>query len=41
MIAGIEAIVPADGAFVNVNDVERCTSSARRGVVSRCFGASL
>ena len=40
MIAGIDAIVPADGAFVNVNDVDRFTSSARRGVVSRCLGPS-
>jgi phosphinothricin acetyltransferase len=37
LIAGIDAIVPADGAFVNVNDVEWFTSSCRCGVVSRCF----
>ena len=37
-IAGIEAIVPADGAFANVKLVERWTSSASRGVVSRFLG---
>jgi hypothetical protein len=40
-IAGIEAIVPADGALANANDTDRRTSSASRGVVSRFFGPSL
>ncbi len=40
MIAGIDAIVPADGACVNAKLVDCCTSSASRGVVSRRFGPS-
>jgi len=37
MIAGIDAIVPAEGALQNVNDVDFFTSSESRGVVSRFF----
>ena len=39
-IAGIEAIVPADGALVNANDTDCLTSAARWGVVLRCRGPS-
>ena len=40
-IAGIDAIVPADGALQKANDVDRFTNSASRGVVSRAFGLDL
>ena len=39
-IAGIDAIVPADGACANEKLVERAASSASRGVVSRFLGPS-
>jgi hypothetical protein len=39
-IAGIDAIVPADGALANANDTERLTSSASRGVVLRRLALS-
>ena len=39
-IAGIDAMVPADGALVNANDTDCLASAASRGVVSRCLGPS-
>ena len=37
MIAGTDAIVPADGALANVNETPRAASASRFGVVSRRF----